>query len=99
MQEFFLIGKWCRHNFFRVVYAFFLAIHVACFFLLQRLCRNFFLKSFTPPLKDQMVDVLEEPIKHLKRVGQPQCYGKGHTAKLLWMHKICYAVSIFIDLY
>ena len=59
---------------------FFLAIHVACFFLLQRLYRNFFLKSSTPPLKDQMVHPLEEPtcIKHLKRVGQPQCYGKDH---------------------
>ena len=41
---------------FRAVYAFFLAIHVAWgFFLLQRLCRKFFLKSSTPPLKDQMV--------------------------------------------
>ena len=40
--------------------------HSCCMiFLLQRLCRKCFLKSSTPPLKDQMAHPLEEPIKHL----------------------------------
>ena len=49
---------------------YFLAIHVACFFLTAKgFAGIFFLKSATPPLKDQMVHPLEELIKHLKRVG------------------------------
>ena len=46
------------------------------FFYCKGFAGIFFLKSSTPPLKDQMANPLEEPIKHLKRVGQPQCYGK-----------------------
>ena len=35
------------------------------FFFTAKALQEFFLKSSTPPLKDQMVHPLEEPIKHL----------------------------------
>ena len=38
---------------------------VVVFFTAKALQEFFFLKSSTPPLKDQMANPLEEPIKHL----------------------------------
>ena len=62
-KNFFSLASGAGTIFLGLCMHFFLAIHVA-FFLVQRLCGNFFLKSSTPPLKDQMVHPLEEPIKH-----------------------------------
>ena len=42
----FLTSKWCRHNFFRAVYAFFSVIHVEYFFLTAKALQEFFSQIF-----------------------------------------------------
>ena len=77
MQECFLTG---RHNFLGLCMHFFKPFVLHAFFLTAKALQEFFSQIFHSSLKDQMIDTLEEPIKHLKRVGQPQCYGKDHIA-------------------
>ena len=69
-------------QFFRAVYAFFLAIHVACLFVftakaLQEMFSQIFhsssQRSNGPPLRRTYKTFI-------KRVRQPQCYGKDHIA-------------------
>ena len=67
---------------FRAVYAFFLAIHVAwVFFFTAKALQEIFSQIFhSSPQRSNGPPLRRTYKTFIKRVGQPQCFGKDHIA-------------------
>ena len=67
VQEFFLTGKWCRHNFLGLCMHFF--SHACCmFFLTAKALQEIFSQIFySSPQRSNGWHPVEEPIKHLQK--------------------------------